>query len=218
MAMKNEKSNEKYSEIFKELKTEKMNWDFGDFLRETEKEIPIQIISEKKSASFPKLYMVAASVVLLASLGVFFNEFHKKSITEQDEIVKNEILKQKPDFGNGEEIVAVHTTDSLKIDRDSIITDSATVTSDDEIMDKILPRRGRLKKQVRQHYVSTPQKSAPKKSATPEYQSNYVIINGQRIESEKEAIDLTKYSFRILSENVSKTVAKTEAIPNFMNE
>ncbi|WP_304343971.1 hypothetical protein [Chryseobacterium koreense] len=216
--MKNEKPNEKYSEIFKELKSEKMNWDFEDFLKETEKEKPIQIISKKKSASFSKLYWMAASVVLLASLGVFFSEFHKKSITEQDEIVKNEILKQKPDFGNGEEIVAVHTADSLRTVRDSIVTDSATVTSDDEIMDKILPARGRLKKQVRQHYVSTPQKSAPEKSAKPEYQSNYVIINGQKIESEKEAIDLTKYSFRILSENVSKTVAKTEAIPNFINE
>lgn len=163
---------------------------------------------------------MAASLVLLVSLAVFFKVFNKNQIEEQDLLSKNEILKQKNDFGKGNEIVAVHAADSLKTVQDSLVTDSVSVSNDEEVMDKILPRRGRLKKPVRQFYVqnSEEKKSAPEKSATPEYQSNYVIINGQRIENEQEAIDLTKYSFRILSENVSKTVAQTEAIPTFINE
>ena len=219
--MKNDNSQSKYDEIFHDLKSEKMNWDFDEFLKEAEKsEQPTTIISEKKGASFPKFFWMAASLVLLFSLGIFFKVFNKNQIEEQDLLSKNEILKQKNDFGKGNEIVAVHAEDSLKTVQDSLVTDSVSVSNDEEVMDKILPRRGRLKKTVRQFYVqnSEEKKSAPEKSATPEYQSNYVIINGQRIENEQEAIDLTKYSFRILSENVSKTVAQTEAIPTFINE
>ena len=211
--MKNDHTDKKYSEIFNDLKSEKMNWDFDDFLAKAENQekiIPLQ--KERNSATFPKFFWMAASVVLLVSLGIFFTIFNKNQIEEQDDLSKTEILKQKNDFGNGNEIVAVHTQDSLKTVRDSIITDSPAEISGDEMMDKILPKRGRLKRQVRQHYVSAPRKSAPEKSATPEYQSNYVIINGQRIENEQEAIDIAKYSFQVLSENVSKTVAHTETL------
>ena len=49
--MKTDKSQDKYNEIFQELREEKMNWDFEDFLAEAEKtENPITEISEKKSA------------------------------------------------------------------------------------------------------------------------------------------------------------------------
>jgi hypothetical protein len=210
------KTDNKYHGIFKELKSEKMNWDFEDFLKETEKEEkPFLVISEKKSASFPKFYSMAASLVLLASLGIFFTFFNNKSISKQDELVKNEILKQKNDLNSGNEIVAIHTEDSIKTVRDSLFEDSVSVSRDEEVMDKILPKRGRLKKQIPQRYVK---QLTPKKSEKIEYESNYVIINGQKIENEKEAIDLTKYSFRILSENISKTMAQTEAIPNFINE
>ena len=91
----------------------------------------------------------------------------------------------------------------------------------EDVIEKILPKRGRIKRQARPQFVdnSTPEKSATGKTAqNPEYQSNYVIINGQKIENEQEAIDLTKYSFRILSENVSKTVASTEAVNSFIND
>ena len=197
-----------------------MNWDFDDFLKEAEKsEQSTPTISARKSPSLPKFFWMAASLILLISLGVFFKVFNKNQIEEQDVLSKNEILKQKNDFGKNNEIVAIHT-DSANIVSDSLLTDSVSVSNEEEVMNKILPKRGRMKKPARQFYVqnSEPKKSAPEKSAKPEYQSNYVIINGQRIENEQEAIDLTKYSFRILSENVSKTVAQTEAIPTFINE
>ena len=41
-----------------------MNWDFDEFLKEAEKsEQPTTIISEKKAASFPKFFWMAASLV-----------------------------------------------------------------------------------------------------------------------------------------------------------
>ena len=221
--MKTDKSQDKYNEIFQELREEKMNWDFEDFLAEAEKEKNLTTkISEKKSASFPKFYWMAASVVLLVSMGVFYNVSTKNKIDEQSELVKNEILKQQNDFRKGNEIVAVNNTnDSLKTVSDSLLTDSVSVSDSEDVIEKILPKRGRIKRQTRPQFVSN---SAPEKSATkkidqkPDYESNYVIINGQKIENEQEAIDLTKYSFRILSENVSKTVASTEAMNNFNND
>ena len=221
--MKTDKSQDKYNEIFQELKEEKMNWDFEDFLAEAEKtENPITEISEKKSASFPKFYWMAASVVLLVSMGVFYNVSTKNKIEEQNELVKNEILKQQNDFRKSNEIVAVNNTnDSLKTVSDSLLTDSVSVSDSEDVIEKILPKRGRIKRQMRPQFVnnSTSEKSATGKIAQkPDYESNYVIINGQKIENEQEAIDLTKYSFRILSENVSKTVASTEAINSFNND
>ena len=94
--MKTDKSQDKYNEIFQELREEKMNWDFEDFLAEAEKEKnPTIEVSEKKSASFPKFYWMVASVVLLVSMGVFYKISDQSKMDEQDQLVKNEILKQK---------------------------------------------------------------------------------------------------------------------------
>lgn len=222
--MKTDKSQDKYSEIFQELREEKMNWDFEDFLAEAEKEEkekPIIKISEKKSASFPKFYWMAASVVLLVSVGLFFNNADESDAIDQNTIVQNEIIRQKEDFGKENQLVTLEQKDSLKTDSDTLPKDSVSVTKDYEVMNKILPKRGRLKRQTRTHYVQNtkPEKSAPASMAqNTDYESNYVIINGQKIENEQEAIDLAKYSFRILSENVTKTVAQTDVLQSFTNE
>lgn len=206
-----------YDKIFNELKEEKMNWDFEDFLAKTEENSPIIPLKPKSSGgSISKFYWMAASLLLLVSLGIFI-KFFNNEISQKDQLVKNEIIKQKSDFGKGNEIVAIHSNDSLNIVSDSLVSDTVSSNVETNVLDKILPKRGRLKKISRPQYVhqSNTEKSAPTKTIqTPDYESNYVIINGQKIENEQEAIDLTKYSFRILSENVSQTVAKTEAMTN----
>lgn len=211
--MKTNRQDEKYTEIFQELKEDKMNWDFDDFLaqaKEEEKIIPLA--KPAKTYALPKIFWIAASVTLLAALGIFFNTEKKKTISEQDEMAKNEILKQKEDFIKASEVIAFQQNDSVNIVRDSLITDSASTQIDADIVEKIMPKRGRIRRESRPQYVQNmPEKSA-KKDQNSNYNSNYVIINGQKIEDEQEAIDLTKYSFRILSENVSKTVASTEAM------
>ncbi|MBW8361905.1 MAG: hypothetical protein K0M56_06925 [Kaistella sp.] len=216
--MQNDKSQEKYSEIFRELKEEKMDWNFEDFLAKAENtEIKSPEVSGKKGASFPKIFLMAASLVLLVSLGIVFKFFNGPTQTEQSLLVENEIRKQKNDFENSNIIAALQNEDSVTVASDSLVSDSAISGNNEDVLDKILPKRGRLKKQVRPHFVqnSAPLKSAPVNSVSnSDYESDYVIINGQKIESEQEAIDLTKYSFRILSENMSKTVAQTDALNN----
>ena len=211
----------KYDKIFNELKEEKMNWDFEDFLAKTEEKEEIIPLNKKSSGgTISKFYWMAASLVLLISAGVFFKFNQTKSIEDQDVFVKNEILKQKNDFGNGNEIVALQTNDSVKIVTDSLVSDSVSHKDAADMVEKILPKRGRIKRESRPQFVQNfPEKSAKKPAENnTDYNSNYVIINGQRIENEQEAIDLTKFSFRILSENVSKTVASTEAMNSFNND
>ena len=211
----------KYDKIFNELKEEKMNWDFEDFLAKAEEKEEIIPLNKKSSGgTISKFYWMAASLVLLISAGVFFKFNQTKSIEDQDVFVKTEILKRKNDFGNGNEIVALQTNDSVKIVTDSLVSDSVSHKDAADMVEKILPKRGRIKRESRPQFVqNSPEKSAKKPAEkNTDYNSNYVIINGQRIENEQEAIDLTKFSFRILSENVSKTVASTEAMNSFNND
>lgn len=213
--MKTDRSQDKYNEIFQELKEEKMNWDFEEFMVQAEKkEVKNQHLPEKKSASLPKYYWLAASLVLLVSLGIYMKFSNKTAVQGRDLLVIEEIKKQKSDFTNENSFAAHQVNDSLKVDS---LKDLPSVSNDEEVMDKILPKRGRLKKQLRPQYVqNTEKKSAPSQVAqTPDYESNYVIINGQRIENEEEAIDVARYSLQILSENVSKTVAHTDVLPSF---
>lgn len=220
--MEKDRSKDKYKEITQELKEEKMNWDFEDFLKKTEEsEKIIPLVNKTKGGSFPKTFWMAASVILLLSIAIFFNYETKKSVKEQDNLVQNEIQKQKDKFQQESQLAINLTNDSLKIKSDSIISDSTSTVDQNEtdIMNQILPKRGRIRRESRPRYAknSTPTKTESK-TENSDYKSNYVIINGQKIESEQEAIDLTKYSFRILSENVSKTVAQTDVLNNFKND
>jgi hypothetical protein len=182
---------------------------------EKEEIIPLNKKSSRRTIS--KFYWMAASLVLLISMGVFLKFNSSKNIKDQDHLVKTEILKQKEDFSKGNKIIALSINDSVNVVSDSLISDSTAITHDEDVLEKILPKRGRIKRQTRPQFVQNfPKKPAIKPEAkNNDYNSNYVIINGQKIENEQEAIDLTKFSFRILSENVSKTVAATETKNSF---
>ncbi|WP_027376688.1 hypothetical protein [Kaistella palustris] len=220
--MKTDHTQDKYTEILTEMKDEKMNWDFDEFLAAAEdpQEVaPIQPL--RSSATFPKIFWMAAGLAFLVSLGVLYKITTKPTIAEQDQFVKNEILKQKENFGHDGNVAVLTAKDSVNVVSDSLVADSTSVQNAADVVEQILPKRGRIRRTGRVQYVqnAVPERSAPQHSVkTPDYHSNYVIINGQKIENEQEAIDLTKYSFRVLSENVSKTVAQTDVITNFNND
>lgn len=224
--MSNDKLQDKYNEVFQEIKEEKMNWDFEDFLKQAEeskndgKIIPLKTTESKPT--IPKFFWMAASIALI--LGVFFltKTFNNKpSVEEQDAFVKNQILKQKQE----EDLLAaneIKNQDSVVAkEKDSIVQNMAPEKEAEEVMNKILSKKSRMKKAVRQKYVSAEPKPKQEESKTtikpkkPEYQENFVIINGQKIENEKEAIDVAKYSLQMLSSQVSKTVAKAEPLTDF---
>ena len=222
--MEKDQAQDKYKKITQDLKEEKMNWDFEDFLEKTkQEEKTIPLTPKPKGGSFPKTFWMAASVILLVSIGIFFNYENGNTVSENDQLVQNEIKKQKDSFRQESNLAVNAINDSLKIKSDSIISDSTRTveqTAEPDIIEQIIPKRGRINRNSRQRYAenSTSKDIEKTNSKTPKYESSYVIINGQKIENEQEAIDLTKYSFRILSENVSKTVAQTEVLNSFTND
>ena len=201
-----------------------MNWSFEDFLQQTEEGTPeakdVPVIPLKKKPSFPKWGWLAAGLLILLSIGFVFNGLNS-SVQDREKLVKDEVLKQKSGFieenNDHQEQVAVNHTDSISgAKKDSIFQDNTVAEKD--VMDEILPKRGRLKKESKPRYVnnSTIQNGKDANDST-QYDDSYVIVNGKRITSEKEAIDVAKYSFMKLGNEFKKTVAtsqKNESIDN----
>lgn len=218
--MSNDKFQDKYDEIFQNLKEEKMNWDFNDFLKKTEEKndevqeniTPIVPIDTKTKPSFPKWFWMAASVVLLLSVGLIFNYTHHSNVENQAQLVENQIKKQKDNFieENSEytEQVAVNLpNDSVSgAKKDSVFHE--TPVAEKDYLDEILPKRGRLKKERKPKYVY----NSSKASDSTGYKDSYVIVNGKRIENVEEAINVTKYSFQIFANNVSEKLAKPTVV------
>lgn len=214
--MSNDKFQDKYNEVFQSLKEEKMNWDFEDFLKKTEgkndevssNEIPV-IPIEAKKPSFPKWFWMAASVVLLFGLGFIFNYNQTDAVNNQAKLVENEIQKQKTDFinenHNHDSQVAVHTIDSASgAKKDSIFIENSIAEKD--VLDEILSKKSRIKKESKPRYVYNSQSNLSQKDSTG-YKDSYVIVNGKRIESMEEAINVTKYSFQVVANNVNQALA-----------
>lgn len=218
--MSNDKFQDKYEEIFQNLKEEKMNWDFNDFLKKKEEKndevqeniTPIVPIDTKTKPSFPKWFWMAASVVLLLSVGLIFNYTHNSNVENQAQLVENQIKKQKDNFieENSEhtEQVAVNLpNDSVSgAKKDSVFHE--TPVAEKDYLDEILPKRGRLKKERKPKYVY----NSSKASDSTGYKDSYVIVNGKRIENVEEAINVTKYSFQIFANNVSEKLAKPTVV------
>ncbi|WP_185116207.1 hypothetical protein [Chryseobacterium angstadtii] len=211
----------KYDEIFQEIKEDKMDWSFEDFLQKTEEgapgtetnEVPI-IPLQKNTPSFPKWFWMAAGIVFLFSIGFFFNHYRTGAI-EKEQLVKNEVLKQKSKFieenNDHQEQVAVNHTDSISgAKKDSVFQDNPIAEKD--VLDEILPKRGRLKKETRPRFVNnTSSKNKALKDSTG-YKDSYVIVNGKRIDNVEEAINVTKYSFQIFANNVSEKLVQPAVV------
>ncbi|MFY1048377.1 hypothetical protein [Chryseobacterium sp. GP-SGM7] len=209
--MSNDKFQDKYNEVFQSLKEEKMSWDFEDFLKKAEgnenevSEIPIQ----DKKPSLPKWFWMAASVVILLSLGFIFNYNQNGEVRNKAKLVENEIQKQKSAFinenHNHEVQVAVHTVDSVSgVKKDSIFIENSIAEKD--VLDEILSKKSRIKKETKPRYV---QNSVFKNNSLKDstgYKDSYVIVNGKRIENMEEAINVTKYSFQVMATNVNQAL------------
>jgi len=224
--MKKDQLQDKYNEVFRDIKEEKMDWSFEDFLQTAEgaepeeNATPVIPLKEKKKPSFPKWFWMAASVMLVFSIGFFLND-NNKDAQDKGKLVKDEILKQKSGFieenSDHQEQVAVNHTDSISgVKKDSVFQDNQVAEKD--VMDEILPKRGRLKKETRPRYVSNSSNSKSLNDSASAYNESYVIVNGKRISSEKEAIDVAKYSFMKLGNEFKKTVASSQKNENLDSE
>ncbi|MBM7418525.1 MULTISPECIES: hypothetical protein [Chryseobacterium] len=213
--MSNDKFQDKYNEVFQSLKEEKMNWDFEDFLQKAEGSeisadeaaiIPIQ----SKKPSLLKWFWMAASAVILLSVGFLFNDNQNREVADQAKLVENEIQKQKNDFinenHNPNSQVAVHITDSVSGPKqDSIFVDNSIAEKD--VLDEILSKKSRIKKESKPRYVDNSGLKNKTFKDSIGYKDSYVIVNGKRIDNMEEAINVTKYSFQVVANNVNQALA-----------
>ncbi len=220
--MSKDKFQDKYNEVFQDLKEEKMDWDFEDFLKKTEgndevvndDEAPVIPIGSKARPSMPKWFWMAASVVILLSIGFIFN-YNQKNVEDQAQLVENQIKQQKDLFieenSEHQAQVAVNSvSDSVSEARkDSVFQENSVAEKD--YLDEILPKRGRLKKERKPRFVYNSSYQKPSKDSTG-YKDSYVIVNGKRIDNVEEAINVTKYSFQIFANNVSEKLAKPTVV------
>lgn len=219
--MKKDQLQDKYDEIFREIKEEKMEWSFDDFLQQTENTkpeenaAPVIPLGESKKPSFPKWFWMAASVMLVFGIGFFLKNNSGTEVQDKEILVKNEVLKQKSGFieenNNHQEQVAVNHTDSISgAKKDSIFQENNIAEKD--VMDEILPKRGRLKKERKPRYADNSSfKNNTSKDSTG-YENSYVIVNGKRIDNVEEAINVTKYSFQIFANNVSEKLVQPTVV------
>lgn len=203
----------------KEEKSEKMDWKFEDFLSTVE-ETPQVKLHPKIGGGIPKLFWMAASVLLLVGMFFCYKMMNKPTVEDRAKMVENEVVKQKDTFNIETHLAVNQINDTLKVVSDTLSRDSlstAETNTDSGVLDKILPKRGRLRKTAREKYTyNTPLKNPDTlaNQSSSEYQDSYVTVNGHKIENEQEAINVTKYSFQILSEKVAETVASTQVLEN----
>ncbi|MBD3904701.1 hypothetical protein IEW27_08855 [Chryseobacterium sp. C-2] len=192
-----------------------MNWNFEDFLQKAEgndisaDETPIIPIQNKKP-SLPKWFWMAASAVILLSVGFLFNNNQNGEVADQAKLVENEIQKQKNDFinenHNPNSQVAVHITDSVSGPKqDSIFVENSIAEKD--VLDEILSKKSRIKKESKPRFVYNEHKNNLDQKDSTGYKGSYVIVNGKRIDNMEEAINVTKYSFQVVANNVNQALA-----------
>ncbi|SIQ94152.1 hypothetical protein SAMN05880574_1374 [Chryseobacterium sp. RU37D] len=199
-----------------------MDWDFEDFLKKTEGKndevqasgTPIIPIDTKTKPSFPKWFWMAAGIILLLSIGFIFKYNQNSRVKDQAQFVENQIKNQKNDFieenNEQQEQVAVNQPNDTitKTKEDSVFHENTIIEKD--VLDEILPKRGRLKKERKPKFVSN--SSYRKAADSTGYKDSYVIVNGKRIENVEEAINVTKYSFQIFANNVSEKLVKPTVV------
>lgn len=215
--MNNDQYQDKYTEVLKDLKEERMDWDFEDFLQKAESvdhEAEIIPITKVKP-SFSKWFWMAASVVIIFSIGLIFNYTQNAEVNNQSKLVENEIQKQKSDFINEnhehQTQVAVLNSDSISgAKKDSIFEEKTLAETD--VLDKILSKRSRIKKETKPRYVQNSDIKNIKDSTG--YRGSYVIVNGKRIDNMEEAINVTKYSLQVVANNVNQALEQPKVMDN----
>ena len=197
--MNKDQFQDKYNQIFQEIKEEKMDWDFEDFLQKVEnkpadeKIVPIQ---KKGGGSNTKWFWMAASVVLLLGLGMFFRNTTEELIVEPS-------------------IVSTNTSSGEKDESKSVVenVDAVSVTRKIEV-EPAKKKKSRYKNNaqylaknsVKHHHKST------QNDEIIEYNPNFVIINGKPVATEEEAINYTKTALDMLGGNINSALENAEPV------
>ena len=198
--MNNDKFQDKYNQIFQELKEEKMDWDFEDFLEKAEKNsvdekiVPIQ---KKGGGSNTQWFWMAASVALVFGLGMFFRNTPEKNNVEPSIVSTNTSSVKK---------------DVSKSVVENVGTVSVTRKIDVEAAKKKKSRYRNNAQYLAKNSVKHHHKNAQNDNEIIEYNPNFVIINGKPVATEEEAINYTKTALDMLGGNINSALENAEPV------
>lgn len=206
-----------YKNTVDQLRKESMHWEFEEFLSQVE-ESSTKAESTRKSSKNKIIalsFTVAAAAMALLVSTLVLNESapvtpqlaksqEEGSIPMQKEVLNSDL-----------------SSDSVKVRNSSAVSIEPEV-----LMEKILPKRGRIKRQMPPTLVQR-ETTKPKSDVVATVNADLakgevstqalVTINGQEVKNQQEALELTHYSLRVLSENVNRTVSSTSIINEFGN-
>lgn len=198
---------DKYQEIFQEMKEEKMNWDFDDFLAKTEeKPQDAKIVPLHKKSSKQWMY-IAASMVLIAGFGVILkNNFSENTTIKPTEIAKTNTSKTTENQNIANDLsIASNSDNSIQITRN---------VNTEPIKRKKSKYKNTAQYLAKNNYKSTYKhhKNIEKTEQEVEYNPNFVIINGKPVASEDDAIKYTKNAIDMLGGNINTALEKAEPV------
>lgn len=193
--MNKDKFQVEYKEVFQKLKEEEMNWNFEDFLAKAEeKTIPVQ-----KNNSTPKWYWLAASLVMLFGLVMFFNtDFNPTKL-------KNRAATRI------ESQIEVSSLSNIKPDEEFPLTKKIAT-------EPALYKKSKYKKSAQnlaQHILKSTKKrhnTTPVDAEIEEYNPDFVVVNGKPIASENEAINYTKNALEMLGGNINTALENAQPV------
>ena len=195
---------DKYQEIFQEMKEEKMNWNFDDFLAKTEeKPQDAKIVPLHKKSSKQWMY-IAASIVLIAGFGVILkNNSSENTTIKPTEIAKTNTSKTTENQNIANDLsIASNSDNSIQITRN--------------VNTEPIKRKKSKYKNTAQYLAQNSTKnhhnSAKNDDKNIEYNPNFVIINGKPVATEDEAIKYTKNAIDMLGGNINTALEKAEPV------
>ncbi len=186
-----------YQNIFRELKEEKMDWNFEDFLQKTEENSSDEkIVPIQKGSGNTKWFWMAASVVVIFGLGMFFKiNFEKPQV--QPKIVNNNVQHEvKPP------ISVVQNGDQVSLIRKITVEPARKKKS----------RYKNNAQYLAQNSTKNHHNSAKSDDENIEYNPNFVIINGKPVATEEDAIKYTKSAIDLLGGNINSTLENAEPV------
>ena len=210
--MNNEKFQDKYDEVIEELKSQKMNWDFEDFISQVEEksqeEDPKIIpLSTSKKPKVSKFFWMAASMTLIAGISFVLFSKNLSDNEEKNKVIAQAIQNQQEEFAAENSIVQAVVVDSVQTQDEISQPVEVVVATNEDVLDKIVSKKERIKKINKQRYTSVDESKTKTSAQDIPYQSNYVIINGQKITNEEEAINVARFSMKMVSDKMNQTIA-----------
>lgn len=206
-----------YKNTVDQLRKESMHWEFEEFLSQVE-ESSTKAESTRKSSKNKIIalsFTVAAAAMALLVSTLVLNESAPVTPQLAKSQEEGSIPMQK------EVLYSDLPSDSVKVRNSSAVSIEPEV-----LMEKILPKRGRIKRQMPPTLVQR-ETTKPKSDVVATVNADLakgevstqalVTINGQEVKNQQEALELTHYSLRVLSENVNRTVSSTSIINEFGN-